>query len=250
MDEFKQIADGFRHQVEQWDSEYRLSGLACYNNTDYELVRTIVYNSQFDTIIPSEIKLILVGDNPGMEEQKQNAYLVGKSGKMAAGFFGSAYGYEFYRNVLILNKTPLHTKSTVQLAEIRKKYPDLVRNSQEYMARLIYSVASLLEVPVFITGFAGCRDTNGKWLPAGRNGQPPAVQTAVWFFREIRSLFAGRPDLLFLFKHFSYGNFSRDLQPLLKKGIPVQDAVRRIGSSYASELLGSPEKSGQTERPG
>lgn len=245
MDNFSSLAEEFRNRIKEWDGIYPLRELSCFKNLDYRLFRTVVYNSQLDRINPQEIKVILVGDNPGMEEQKQNAYLVGKSGRMADNFFTENYGYDFYRNVLIMNKTPLHTKSTSQLAGINRKYPGFIRETQEYMAGLIFSLAETLNVPVFVTGFAGCRTPDGKWLKTSAAGKPLSTQTAPWFFSELKRKFLQRKDLLFLFKHFSYGNFSRDLNPLLKEGMKVQDAVKKIGSEYAAELLadcGLPEQ--------
>ncbi len=237
MNKFSTFAEEFRKKIKEWDGIYPLKELGCFKDLDYQLFRTIVYNSQLDRINPQEIKVILVGDNPGMEEQKQNAYLVGKSGKMADNFFAENYGYDFYKNVLIMNKTPLHTKSTSRLTEIYRKYPGFIRETQEYMAGLIFGMAETLNVPVFVTGFAGCRTPDGVWLKTTAAGKPLSSQAAPWFFIELKRKFLQRKDLLFLFKHFSYGNFSRDLNPLLKEGMKVQDAVKKIGSEYAAELL-------------
>lgn len=239
MDKFRTLAEGFRNKITDWDGVYPLKDLNCFKDLEYELFRTVVYNSQLDRINPEQVRLILVGDNPGMEEQKQNAYLVGKSGRMADNFFSGNYGYDFYKNVLIMNKTPLHTKSTSQLTEINRKYPGFIRETQEYMAGLIYDLAEILEVPVFVTGFAGCRTPDGQWLRTTAAGKPLSSQAAPWFFRTLKQKFMQRKDLLFLFKHFSYGNFSRDLNPLAAKGMKVQDAVKKIGSEYAAELLNS-----------
>lgn len=239
MNNFRSLAESFREKINEWDGLYPLKEMSCFQDLDYSLVRTVVYNTQFDRINPEDIRVILVGDNPGMEEQKQNAYLVGKSGKMASGFFRENFGYDFYKNVLIMNKTPVHTKSTAQLNAINRKYPAFIQETQEYMAGLLYDLALCLEVPVFITGFAGCRIADGVWLQTTKAGKPMSSQSAPWFFAEVKRKFSGRKDLLLLFKHFSYGNFSRDINPLLQKGIDVRDAVKKIGSEYARELFAS-----------
>lgn len=238
-DNFPDIQAEFKAKIDEWTARYNLAGLSCYKNTSYPLKRTIVYNKQFEEIESNEIKMILVGDNPGMDEQQQNAYLIGKSGKMAGNFFKQNFEYDFYAEVLILNKTPIHTKSTQQLSEINKAYPGFIEESQRYMAELVYRIAVLLEVPVYITGFAGCRTSDGIWLKKGRNGYNLNSQTTPYFFEELRNLFLNNRDLLMLFKHFSYGNFARDLKSLVKKGVSVKDAVYTTGQTYARELLDS-----------
>jgi len=56
----------------------------------YNIETPMVYNHSLDLIEEKdEIYLILVGDNPGKEEQKHSnqRYLVGHSGRVAEGFF-------------------------------------------------------------------------------------------------------------------------------------------------------------------
>ncbi len=234
---FNKLKKEFQQKILEWEKEHNLMALSCYKNTDYKVIRTVVYNTQLDNILPEDIKVILVGDNPGIKEQARNAYLVGKSGKMAANFFKLVYGYSFYENILILNKTPIHTKSTQQLKEIHKHFLKFFEETQRYMATLIYRLAMLFDVPVFITGFAGCRRPDRTWLYKSKNGYNLNVQTAPFFFEQLRISFSNNTDKLFLFKHFSYGNFSKDLKPLLEKNIAPEIAVHQIGQSYVKELF-------------
>ncbi|MDR2135166.1 MAG: uracil-DNA glycosylase family protein, partial [Treponema sp.] len=54
----------------------------------YTVEAALVYNQALDETGPAdEIRLILVGDNPGRREQAARRYLVGPSGKIAEGFF-------------------------------------------------------------------------------------------------------------------------------------------------------------------
>ena len=60
------------------------------NNVFYSFETPIVYNRDLDKITQDdEIKLIVIGDNPGKDEQlqKNNRYLVGQAGKLADSFF-------------------------------------------------------------------------------------------------------------------------------------------------------------------
>ena len=56
----------------------------------YKLDTAVVYNQVYDSITQNdEIKLIVIGDNPGKEEQmaEKRSYLVGQAGRIAQGFF-------------------------------------------------------------------------------------------------------------------------------------------------------------------
>ena len=236
--DFYKLTAQFKCQIEEWDKRYSLSKLSCYQNLNYKLVRTIVYNSHLDKIKPGDIKIILVGDNPGMNEQAENAYLVGKSGKMAANFFKEVYDYDFYKNILIMNKTPVHTKSTSQLKEIYKTYPEFLETSQRYMAELVFKFSSILKVPVFVTGFAGCRTPDGIWLKKSKKGYNLNSQTAPFFFEQLKVSFRNNHGNLFLFKHFSYGNFYRDIKAFITQGVKTEDAVLQTGMIYRNELFG------------
>ena len=234
---YKRLIDDFRQKVGEWAGLYDLYGLSCYQNAGYQIYRTIVYNEQLDNIDINDARMVLVGDNPGMEEQKNNAYLVGKSGKMASNFFAYAYGYDFYKNIIILNKTPIHTKSTGMLNEVNARYPGFIEETQRYMAKLISGISCILNIPVFVSGFAGCRNSNGSWLKKGRNGYNLRTQSAPFFFEELAALFANKRENLMLFKHFSYGNFSKDLKAEQSGGAGIKHAVEKIGKRYAEELF-------------
>ena len=99
----------------------------------YPFETTVVYNRALDDLTPEDqIKLIVIGDNPGKDEQlaKNNRYLVGQAGKIAEGYFrrNPELGVDFRKNVIILNKTPVHSAKTNQLKQIARKLQDLSGN--------------------------------------------------------------------------------------------------------------------------
>ena len=103
----------------------------------YPFETTVVYNRSLDDVTKDDdIKLIVIGDNPGKDEQlaKNNRYLVGQAGKIAEGYFrrNPELGIDFRRNVIILNKTPVHSAKTAQLKTIAKqggkKIADLIED--------------------------------------------------------------------------------------------------------------------------
>ena len=71
----------------------------------YPFETTVVYNRALDDLTPEDqIKLIVIGDNPGKDEQlaKNNRYLVGQAGKIAEGYFrrNPELGVDFRKNVI------------------------------------------------------------------------------------------------------------------------------------------------------
>ena len=109
----------------------------------YPVENPVVYNTSLDEITENdEIKLIVIGDNPGKNEQleKNKKYLVGMAGKIADGFFkrNPELQIDFRKNVIILNKTPVHTAKTSHLKYLTKngtkEIQHLIQQSQIWMA--------------------------------------------------------------------------------------------------------------------
>lgn len=120
---------------------------ATKDTPDYPVENAVVYNTALDELTPdSEIKLIVIGDNPGKSEQLNinKKYLVGQAGKLADGFFKKHPELEidFRKNVIILNKTPIHSAKTKHLSKIEKSLESknspaakLIQDSQIWMAQ-------------------------------------------------------------------------------------------------------------------
>ena len=113
--------------------------LADTSSVGYKLETPVVYNRAFDDVSESdEIRYIIVADNPGKQEQLQvnQRYLVGLSGKLAEGFFSHTPSLraDFRKNVLVLNKTPIHTAKTTDLKHMfqtgSKTIQDLILETQ------------------------------------------------------------------------------------------------------------------------
>jgi hypothetical protein len=202
----------------------------------YTVRGALVYNGALDDFGPGdEIRLILVGDNPGRREQETGRYLVGPSGKIAEGFFRGAaeLGIDFRKNVLILNKTPVHTPRTAELRELcRRGGPALagrIAETQRFMASLLLEFQRALSgaapLPVWITGYSEMK----------RGGAFEAYTAA------LTELYAGAApslrDRVFLYRHFSMNQFSVDLRRQAE-GEGVRAALDRIGRSYRKRILG------------
>jgi len=129
---FCDFKDQFKSQVEEWKkaapelTELQRQAALQTKTPEYPFETSVVYNRALDELTPEdEIKLIVIGDNPGKDEQlaKNNKYLVGQAGKIAEGYFrkNPELGVDFRKNVIILNKTPIHSAKTLQLNTIAKQ---------------------------------------------------------------------------------------------------------------------------------
>jgi len=219
---------------------------AASKNTSYTVETPVVYNSALDDVsADSEIKLILVADNPGRREQaaENRRYLVGPSGKIAQGFFrgNPQLGIDFVNNVIILNKTPIHSPRTVELRELcrleasRKASLEArtggssiaaaLEESQKKMAALLLEFHKALGVPVWITGYSEMK--KGGIFES--------------YTEKLKELYADNDALykqLFFYRHFSMNQFTIDLKQQTLPGETAAKSLVRIGAAYRKRVLG------------
>jgi len=104
--EFCKFKNEFESQISKWNNDL------------------IVYNTDLDKINEeADIKLIIIGDNPGDMEWKHKTYLNenGKAGRSARNFF--LRNFEKIKicpdnNIIFFNKTPIYTSKTDGLKNI------------------------------------------------------------------------------------------------------------------------------------
>ncbi len=229
---------------------------------EYKIENPVVYNTALDEISEkSEIKLIVIGDNPGKDEQldKNQKYLVGQSGKIAAGFFKNhcEFGVDFRKNAIILNKTPLHTAKTKHLKILAslggEKIRNLIDESQIWMAKktaelhiglcrqkspetfrcagkietLEDDFAGLVKPELFLVGYSELKKNGIFSLYRDElkknygNGS----------FDEWKSVF--------VFQHFSMNRFSIDLKNFMSEnaGLGIVAAARELGEIHKNEIF-------------
>ena len=146
---FCNFKEEFKSKVEEWKlaapelTDLQRQAALDAKTPEYPFETSVVYNRDLDKLTKEdEIKLIVIGDNPGKDEQlaKNNRYLVGQAGKIADGFFkkNAELGVDFRKNVIILNKTPVHSAKTIQLKKMMQlggaKIERLILESQVWMA--------------------------------------------------------------------------------------------------------------------
>ena len=226
----------------------------------YSLDTQIVYNRSIDDVKKEDdIKIILIGDNPGKDEQleRNRRYLVGQSGKIADGFFrkNSELGIDFRKNVLILNKTPLHTAKTKELALLIKEGPpliaDIIRESQiwfaEATAKLHRALCSSSAGQDGCTNVANSAEARNQcscelWLVGYAELRPkglfvPYRDALNAAYKECPSEDSA-PASVFVYQHFSMNRFLIDLKEKSQPELTLKENLRRTGLFHRKEILG------------
>jgi hypothetical protein len=241
---FRRTRDRFKAYTEKLSGEVPELGawqqeLADHRSGPAYTVETpVLYNFRLDEVCEKDdIKLILVADNPGRREQaaENRRYLVGPSGKIAARFFREhpELGMDFDRNVIILNKTPIHTPRTVELRELSRLGGEglaaAAAGSQRFMAELLLEFHRNLGAPVWITGYS---EMHSKGI------FEMYTNTVAELYRREDVETAKLRDRVFLYRHFSMNQFTIDLNQQRQNGESPAAALERMGRAYRQRILG------------
>lgn len=243
---FCSFREEFRDICQKWKDEYSEILKPLQKQTanqdkvpDYPIENSIVYNTALDKITQDdEIKLILIGDNPGKNEQLQvnQKYLVGLSGKIADNFFkkNSELKTDFRKNVIILNKTPIHTAKTKELlflANQNEKLKNLLTESQIWMAKKTVELHIALDCKMWLVGYAEVKEKG--------------------IFKEYRNTLLSEYQnsqvskdtykKFFVFQHFSMNRFLIDLNEFtkdLEKDISLENRLEKLGTLHRKQIFG------------
>ncbi|MDR2898458.1 MAG: hypothetical protein LBU99_06535 [Spirochaetaceae bacterium] len=229
---FCRFRTAFKEQTAEWAAlepelhPLQLAAAADNHTPAYPLETSVVYNTALDEVTETDdIRLIVVGDNPGKDEQRQvnRRYLVGQSGKIAEGFFrkNPELGIDFRKNVIILNKTPVHTAKTKELGFLVKNgSPQVVRlieESQRWMALHTAELSSALGCPLWLVGYS---ELGAKKLFA------PYRETLIQFSVPV-----------YLFQHFSMNRFAIDLAQNRDMSLSLAENLEKLGLRHRREIL-------------
>ena len=274
FDDFRQE---FKAQIELWQAELEKTGALdlliklqkdsqkAGHTPEYAVETPIVYNTALDKITQEDqIKLIAVGDNPGKNEQlaANRAYLVGQAGKLGVKFFSDSpeFGIDFRKNVIILNKTPLHSPKTKDLAYIiseAKKTPQgeaicrVLRESQIWMAQKTAELhQSLFEAAqtedekpqLWLIGYGELKKAGifeaykqtlcNKYAEFCTNNSSASTNDS--------GNGISRADSFLVFQHFSMNRFSIDLKQFQaeNQSLSLTDALAALGKKHRKEIFG------------
>ena len=239
---FCDFKDQFKSQVEEWKKAapeltelQRLAALQA-KTPEYPFETSVVYNRALDELTPEdEIKLIVIGDNPGKDEQlaKNNKYLVGQAGKIAEGYFrkNPELGVDFRKNVIILNKTPIHSAKTLQLNTIAKqggeKIAALIKESQLWMAQKTAQLHAALGTELWLVGYSELKPR--RIFCPYRDQLKASCSPEAW-------------ARVYVFQHFSMNRFPIDLADFVKAGkkekAPLESNIHELGLLHRKEIFG------------
>ena len=277
---FTDFKQNFKEQCSQWNEKFAAQleplqkAAASKDTPEYSVETGVVYNHALDEVTKdTEIKLIVIGDNPGKDEQLlcNQRYLVGQAGKIAAGFFSRnpELGIDFRKNTIILNKTPVHTAKTAHLRQLLKSgKPEITRLLQESQLWMAAQTAQLHQVL--------CSASGGKNVSSGENACGAGwAGCQLWLvgYAELkgRGLFLDYRDQLaksygvplvgaveagsvpqgvlpqwnqvMVYQHFSMNRFTIDLSEKLTSGtinsqLPLQEQLAVLGALHRQEIFG------------
>lgn len=238
---FSSFRSLFKNQIEQWketlspyNEEIRLlqkEAAARDKVPPYSLDNIFVYNKFLDNVLPEDdIKIILIGDNPGKAEQlmENQAYLVGQSGKIADNFFkrNPELGIDFRKNVIILNKTPFHTAKTKELKTFEKcgieDVTNIIRESQVFMAEQTARLHQKLQCQLWLVGYSELKN-NGIFIP-----YRDALKGAYKDFEN---------SSVYVYQHFSMNRFLIDLKERSDKNLSLKDNLLSLGKIHRKEIF-------------
>ncbi|MEL3900087.1 hypothetical protein [Treponema phagedenis] len=201
------------------------------------LVETpIVYNHNLDFVQKDDcIKIILVGDNPGKNEQRHSnqRYLVGQAGKVADGFFSRnpELGIDFRKNIIILNKTPLHTAKTAELQKLLdcdsrdKKIRNFLEKTQVWLAEQAAFLQQALDCQLWLVGYGQLRKKSLFTVYAER----------------LIQIYEKRPkneQRLGVYQHFSMNCFLNNLNKNRDSSLSLAENLYELGLKNRKEILG------------
>lgn len=222
---------------------------------EYPIETPVVYNTALDALTQdSDIRLIVIGDNPGKNEQllKNCRYLVGQAGKIGEGFFrkNPELKIDFHQNVIILNKTPVHSAKTKHLVTIENALVSqnspaqtLIKDSQEWMAKktaalhqnLIIAADENSYIPeLWLVGYTELKK-NGIFIPyrdelknayTKSTDQKTTTQITAW-------------NKVYVYQHFSMNCFNKDLKTHQSKNptIPLKQTLESLGQIHKEEIF-------------
>lgn len=234
---FDDFRNEFKTKIAEWNNRVpnlqtlQKEAAVAAKTPEYPFETPIVYNRALDEFTQNdEIKLIVIGDNPGKDEQllKNNKYLVGQAGKLGEGFFrkNPELGVDFRKNVIILNKTPVHSAKTNQLKQMKKNggqaVEQLLDETQVWMAEKTGALAKAIGAEIWLVGYSELKEKG--------------------IFKLYRDEIKKHADWekLFVYQHFSMNCFSKDLKKFQTEhsDMPLKECLVQIGEMHKREIFG------------
>ncbi len=224
--DFLNVKKVFKKEIEnlKFAIPHLTEGISVLQDKPYVVANPLVYNEKFDEVTQDfNIKYIWVTDNPGVKESQQNRYGVGSSGTAGKNFM-KGYGLveDFDREVLILNKSPIHTRVTADLAKFKTINP-VYSDCQKLMAKLCFDLHSILDCELWILGTSNLDKIFNPFKTEFNN-----------FYKSGTIL-----NKVFLYNHFSQGQFKKAYNIYKKENpdLSPNELCRLIGTENRKKLF-------------
>lgn len=241
---FCDFREEYRSLCDQWNklSPKLLPLQKDLAGTDYNVETSVVFNRAYDDFVKEDyINLIVIGDNPGKDEQllRNNRYFVGKSGIVAENFFkkNPELHMDFRKKTIIMNKTPVHTAKTKQLVELARKGGDEIKNLIEFSQIKCAQITARLHMELNQDADEGSMGTE-LWLVGHSELKKGGV--FLKYKDELKNCYGDSSvwEKVYLFNHFSMGRFSVDLKKFLEENptVDLRHALVAIGQRHKKEV--------------
>lgn len=254
-DIFQNFKAEFKNQCQIWQ-KYSAEliplqkQIAFKDTPDYPIETPIVYNTSLEELTKdSQIKLIIIADNPGKSEQLQanQKYLIGQAGKIAENFFKNnpELKIDFRKNTIILNKTPIHSAKTNHLSKIdsllkinNSQAKNLILESQLWMAK------KTAQLHKDLLSFSEQQNFPQLWLVG--YGELKNKGIFVPYKNELFKQYDSQNQLknnpawnnVFVYQHFSMNRFSIDLKSYMgKNNLNLTSALKNLGTIHKNEIF-------------
>ncbi|WP_319205079.1 hypothetical protein [uncultured Ilyobacter sp.] len=191
-EKFIKIRERFRQEVDKYRENYPDFAESLLKRYEQEEkgMRAFVYNEKLDYLEKNDsIKYVWVTDNPGFRESKENKYAVGISGKTGKNFMEeNGFVKDFDREVIVLNKSFVHTKVTSELGKFNL-YGDILKKNQKFMGELACGLQEIFGCDMWILGTSNLNK----------------------IFKSFRETIEskGEFDDIYFYYHFSQGQFKK-----------------------------------------
>lgn len=250
---FTDFKTEYKAKIKEWGQKvpdlmtFQMSAAKKAKTPDYSFENPVVYNTDLDKItVQDDIKLIVIGDNPGKDEQltKNQRYLCGQAGKIAEGYFkkNPELGVDFRKNVIILNKTPVHSAKTNQLKTMMKEggksVENLILETQMWMAQ------KTAKLHCDLCAAAGVEDFKPELWLVGYS-ELKGKGFFIPYRDELKKIYETDGNLwwnnVYVFQHFSMNRFTIDLSEYCKsehyEKRALMENIHDLGQLHKQEIF-------------
>lgn len=194
----------FLNLIEKYKKEVEEIG----KNLEKFNYKTVFNSDLYETNIEN-IKAITVMDNPGITELEQGRFLIGSAGKGFNKVINSIQNITREDNLIILNKSSIHTKATLDLNKLyqNEELKQIFLKEQELTFNFIKNIQKLCQCPIMVHGYPSYFKNEKKFIQNEKSNRP-----LVKFFQLLFEEYKNSPELILFYHHSSYGSLEKQFR--------------------------------------